>query len=1196
MFPFKSTILHERSQLQELNCRLGSYLSRVRELERENQLLGVEIGRLRQAGATEWGGPSAEEIAKARLELEELTLERAMTEIQRRNLQQGVQELRDRCAVEQTLHKNMRQEMEAHRETLQQTDATNTSLEGVISQLQAEYRALEAQHGREQREVEEELRRGSQLLVRQRYPTGPAHIDSHSLAYSEIWQENLEVCRLKIEELEAAGQQDKARREEINRENGRLLGEMETLKSELEDQFILQSQLEEDFLTFHQGHGEDVEEYQSQVDVLEDEKQHLASAIALNLKEQQKLMQVKMGLNLELATYRALLEAEHGKHQEIGEQLWMSNKGVDMRSQRCNIMPLPTLDTLEGIRWMPSGIPALSTTQKDSGLMTITRGITSKAIPSRISTRKINSSFSDKDLRYTDKSSSVRNVDSASRSRTISKGMPESVVAPRDPLIAMKRPQVQHRVLVEEVKTSQVVLERPERAMDVTSPLPAGVEAMESGDKEAQDNKSAKSENEAKPQSSSDLPEPPFSQVEYGDFNGRSREMAEEEEFKWQPSHDVITWEPGVKPLEFKEDLSAVGSFMSLDRCSPNANFEDIESEYYLSDNIPAENKEGPATELVGGSRARSPAEESRDYRRITLSKGGVLTDNARIGDVSPTHLGEMEMVSPETAIYCHIEEQEVLEDGTTKREIVIQSRSEETVDMADAGNLQEVLGEDGSWALEHPSGPVTDGFIDRLLNLDIEGRENAGKASVNVVINEQVAEAESFPPPPDAGQLDGGEHDLEGPGGKHEEVLNITMSAADFRNTMLSASGPEPPKFLGRPARFFSDDTAEEAEEGEGGEPYGISGQHGRVPGIDGGEGRERSEQAETAYRDSFSKELCSPRLVEESIKVPQSVRASIVELLKEETEDPKLKLKGALEQMKGAVPDNLRDELSILTGDIGERPDNVSVNIKHVQQSSQRGVITLEAEVNVSQTLELEDFFSMGRYNEDEGGVSEIGSGLAFLNSQQELQGLLNGKDFPSVASLNGGDRSRAKVQVFNEQNILFEPNVDEDADEFSSTQGHEGLQTAFETTGSSEMESGVPPWLRKDADKLFGEEFVYKVSDPADSPAPLHTNVSRIVSGDTGVGGSQRPMSFIAQGEFATGTDGKGLVDSVYGEEWDCGSGDELAIEERDEQAPDSELAHYATFPKVQEKQRVVVSESKTQVFHGQRGNGVAHLDED
>ncbi|XP_062926499.1 synemin [Mobula hypostoma] len=1197
MFPFRSTILHEKSQLHELNSRLESYLAGVRELEKENEMITTEIRRLRQAGRTEESHPSVGEVHEMRWQLEELAVEKARAEMQRRNLQQEIEELRNCYAAEKTLHKNTRQEVEAHQRTLQQIEGTNASLEDIIFQLQAEYQTLKAQHEQAKWEAAEEVRRARNILVTQSYPTTHVDFENHSLAFSEIWQENFEVYRNKIEELEAAVQEDKGRSEDLNRENLLLISEIEALKKDLEDQFILQSQLEQDFLTFQQRHGVEMEDYQREVEALEDEKQRLTSAIAVNLKEQQKLMQVQMGLNLELATYRALLEAEHRKQQEIGEQLWKFKKGMDTRLYRYNVMPGPMLDTLD-VKLRGKNVP--STFRRDAVKSNI--GITSMSIPYRTSTRKINSSFLDKDLLYDKKSSSVQNVDSSTRSKNTYKGVAGSMSAPRDSFSTMKQPQAQHKMFPQENK-SQMVLPRQKNEREEVIHK-SRILVTESVSK----NETDVSENRTKaPRSSDQLT--PFSEMEHYDGNLRSSQPEEEEEYKRQYSKNVITFEPDAKQLEFKADLSDVGSFASPDRDVPaamhQANAEKA-PQPFISDNI-EKNEEELTPESEEVTQPRSSPEELGHYRRVIVSEEGIMTDDDRIRDVieaviKPTELGKM--LSPETAVTYHIEEKEVLEDGTTKQDVIIQSKSEATVDVADEDALQEMLNMDTKdpevqlkGALEHLTGSETGCFIDGQLNLDIKRRETPGKVSVNVEIKEQMmSEIDDLPAPADATPFyaRAEEGDLEGTNSKYDEVLNVTMSAADFRKTMLLPSEPESQKFQDRPTSFpMVENTEEEKDEAE---LYGINEQHESLQNLYGDEYTENTDQAKFTPQDSFAKELQSPRIIEESVKIPQGVQASIVELLKEETEDPKLKLKGALEQLKEAVPDNLRDELSLLTGEIEER-SNVSVSINNVQQSSESGVVTIEAQVNVSQSLDPEDFFSMEKFIEED--VDKIGSGLAFLNSQQELQRLMNGKGLQMVECSNDEGRITANPQIFKEERIYFEPNA-EDVEEYSSTQGHTGYQITSEMIGSSEMEDDVTHWSQKDTDKDYGEEFINKISDPVDSSVSLHMNVNRIISMHTSGGGSEGSMSFIAQEQHAEGTDGSELDNNLYCyEEWESGSRGVLAvtgeIKEKDQQTSDSELLQYPTSPKVLTKHRVIVSESISQVVHGEQDNSVTYLDE-
>ncbi|XP_069758607.1 synemin [Narcine bancroftii] len=1107
MFPFRTTILQGRAQLQELNSRLESYLARVRELEEENGLLSAEIQRLRQSPGTE---RSVDEIKKMRWSLEDAAKEKARSEIQRRHLQQEIEELSQDYRAEQTLHHRIRQELGTCQQTLQQIEDTNSSLEGVILHLQGECQSLRAQHELDVWELGEEVRRGRQVLGTRTSLAGPS---DRQLLASLVCQENLVGYRYKIQALASALEQDKGRREELNGENELLRGEIEILKKDLEDQFILQSQLEDDFLTFQLQHEENVEEFKRDISAMEEEKRHLTSAIALHLIEQQKLMHVKMGLNLELVTYRALLKAEQRKEQDLKEHLWKPRKSI--RSHQMNVMPIRKLDVLQEKPGKPNKNTVPSSFWRD--VVTI-----NKAIPSQ-------TSFLGDNLLYTEKSSSAQNV---ARSRNTDSVAAGSTPTPRESFSSGES-QDQHKVPPEEDK-SEMALPGPEHAGEAAIQDTSRTHTVET----------VKDEKSAKPQNSGALSKP-VCEMEHYDLIGRPREP-EEEEYTTQHTKHVITLDPGVKELEFRADLSEVGSFIQPNSHIP-ADSDEVNIElmpcYSISDTI-TENEEPPRTESVEEIQTKGSAEDS-SANRIILSKEGIQRDKVRIGDVietiiEPTDLGKM--VSPETGIRHHIEE-EVLEDGTTRREIVIQSRVVETVDLADECTLGEVLAEDSKGpevqlkgVLEHLPGSEA-GFIDGLLNLDRKGH-----VSVNI---EQTSEAQDFPSPSEVAPLWAGakESEPEGANGKHEEVLNLTMSAADFRRTILLGSEPELQTFLESPVSFPLDRKTE--VEKDRAELYGINEQCGRMEKLHGDEGAENIEQAKFTLHDPLSRELCSPRIIEQSIKVPQGVQESIIELLKEETEDPKLKLKGALEHLKGAVPEDLRDELSMLTGGNHEIPDNLSVNIKNIQQSSQSGIVTLEAEVNVLQTFDPDDIFSPKKYNEDHWDVVDAGSGLTFLNNQQELQGLLNGKHFPMVESEKDEGRIKAKAQVLKEKHMLFEPSArGVEVDEIHSpTQGHTGHWNVHETIVSSEMEGKASHWLQKGIGKMYGEEFIHKVSDPAYSSVPLH--VSMRSSG----GGSEGSMPLVTHEETAEGVDGK--RDKVYYEEWKSESREELDATDANEE---------------------------------------------
>ncbi|NWW45853.1 SYNEM protein, partial [Pedionomus torquatus] len=107
---------------------------------------------------------------------------------------------------------------------------------------------------------------------------------------------------------------------------------------------------------------------------------------------------------------------------------------------------------------------------------------------------------------------------------------------------------------------------------------------------------------------------------------------------------------------------------------------------------------------------------------------------------------------------------------------------------------------------------------------------------------------------------------------------------------------------------------------------------------------------------------------VIEKEIKIPQEFQTSIKGLLSKETKDPKHQLKEALEQLEGSLPESVKEELSALTKENQGDSSTLEFDIKKVDQSEEGGLVTIVAEVNLSQTL-----------NTDEFDVSQLGEVIA-------------------------------------------------------------------------------------------------------------------------------------------------------------------------------------------------------------------------
>uniref|UniRef100_A0A8C0B6C2 Synemin n=1 Tax=Buteo japonicus TaxID=224669 RepID=A0A8C0B6C2_9AVES len=131
---------------------------------------------------------------------------------------------------------------------------------------------------------------------------------------------------------------------------------------------------------------------------------------------------------------------------------------------------------------------------------------------------------------------------------------------------------------------------------------------------------------------------------------------------------------------------------------------------------------------------------------------------------------------------------------------------------------------------------------------------------------------------------------------------------------------------------------------------------------------------EAETSHVESI--------VIEKEIKIPHEFQTSIKGLLSKETKDPKHQLKEALEQLEGSLPESVKGELSALTKENQADSSSLEFDIKKVDQTEQGGLVTIVAEVNLSQTL-----------NTDEFDVAQLGEVIASEKEKATLHSLKKG-----------------------------------------------------------------------------------------------------------------------------------------------------------------------------------------------------------
>lgn len=349
---------------------------------------------------------------------------------------------------------------------------------------------------------------------------------------------------------------------------------------------------------------------------------------------------------------------------------------------------------------------------------------------------------------------------------------------------------------------------------------------------------------------------------------------------------------------------------------------------------------------------------------------------------IKPAGLEAKVCSSGESKVRYHVEKTEQ-EDGTTKTQIVLESKVEEELDISEDSALDELLNQVvKKVSLEDIKDTATGSMIKNLLS-GLQGSEDLEHKSVNVEIIEEPVESHSdekleieqksrssFYGPSSTyfqiEELENVSHDMSDGETSRTDTDNIKDGSVQVQDVSKESKSSyfshdqEPHDyFVSTP-----DDDLSEHEEGGGITSYGHYGilddlSDERYYQDDRILPRKVIVEESDEYNfmsggHSFVKESFPECIIEEEVRVSPVVQESVLELLREDSLEPKEQLKGALVKIQSSVSGPLREELAFLTKASSDSPHNVAVDVKKVQQSHDNGTMTIVAELNVSQTLE--------------------------------------------------------------------------------------------------------------------------------------------------------------------------------------------------------------------------------------------------
>ncbi|XP_052036124.1 nestin isoform X2 [Apodemus sylvaticus] len=317
----ESCIGEESFQMWELNRRLEAYLTRVKTLEEQNQLLSAELGGLRaQSGDASWRARADDELAALRVLVDQRWREKHEAEVQRDNLAEELESVAGRCQQVRLARERTVEEAACSRRALEAERSARGWLSTQVAELEREIEALRAAH------EEERAHLNAQAACAPRRPPALPHgspvrapeVEELARQLGEVWRGAVRGYQERVAHMESSLGQARERLSQAVRGARESRLELQQLQADRDSLQERREALEQRLEGRWQDRLQATEKFQLAVEALEQEKQGIQSQIAQILEGGQQLAHLKMSLSLEVATYRTLLEAENSRLQTPG--------------------------------------------------------------------------------------------------------------------------------------------------------------------------------------------------------------------------------------------------------------------------------------------------------------------------------------------------------------------------------------------------------------------------------------------------------------------------------------------------------------------------------------------------------------------------------------------------------------------------------------------------------------------------------------------------------------------------------------------------------------------------------------------------------------------------------------------------------------------------------------------------------------
>merc|ERR1711915_37109 len=334
---FMQTRTNEKIEMVALNDRLAVYIEKVRTLESQNKLLEAEIEALRSRYARPSGLKQLYETQLKDLnkEAEQMRVQRGLALAAKEAMLGQLDALKSKYSEAVDARKQTELEIEALRPDVDRATSARITLEKQLETLELQLMFLQRVHKEEIEELMQQIYvTVAKVDLTFGVPDLATALRDIQSQYDSIAAKNLQEMdawyRNKFQDLNNASnkhvQSVRSVREEIASYKKDILNkerELESLKTKNE---FLVAQVRDVTLKYKKQE----EDLQERIDAANVDLRVIKEKIALLLREYQDLLNVKMSLEIEITTYRKLIEGEDLRLAGMMQTLPLSSCGMSV--------------------------------------------------------------------------------------------------------------------------------------------------------------------------------------------------------------------------------------------------------------------------------------------------------------------------------------------------------------------------------------------------------------------------------------------------------------------------------------------------------------------------------------------------------------------------------------------------------------------------------------------------------------------------------------------------------------------------------------------------------------------------------------------------------------------------------------------------------------------------------------------------